>query len=153
VRARTGERPIVRVEHRFKWLDVLGFVHPDSGQTAWQFASTVSHEVMRVALRTCAKTVGVGPTKRIVVVLDRAGEHVSPPGPGPRRAAADLPAPSSPELHPAEQLWPFSDEPPANQHCATRDAREEPLAQRGDRLQHPPDVIRSAAAFHWWPAA
>jgi hypothetical protein len=70
--ARTGERPLVRVEQRFKWLSVLGFVHPASGQTEWQFASTVNHEVMSVALQTCAQAVGAGPTKRIVVVLDRA---------------------------------------------------------------------------------
>jgi hypothetical protein len=55
------------------WLSVLGFVHPASGQTAWQCASTVNHEVMCVALRTFAQAAGVGPTKRIVFVLDRAG--------------------------------------------------------------------------------
>jgi transposase len=59
----------------------------------------------------------------------------------------------SPELQPAEHLWSVSDEPLANQHFPTRDALEDTLAQRCDRLQHQPDVMRSATAFHWWPAA
>jgi hypothetical protein len=63
----------VRVEQRFQWLDVLGFVHPVSGRTEWQVASTVNNELMSVALQTFAQAVGAGPTKRIVVVLDRAG--------------------------------------------------------------------------------
>jgi hypothetical protein len=37
--ARKGQRPLVRVQHRFKWRYVLAFVHPASGRTEWQFAS------------------------------------------------------------------------------------------------------------------
>lgn len=151
--ARAGERPLVRVEHRFKWLYVLGFVHPASGQTEWQFASTVNNAVMSVALQTFAQAVGAGPTKRIVLVLDRAGYHISPQVQIPDGLHLIFLPPYSPELQPAEHLWPLSDEPLANQHFPTLDALEEALAQRCDRLQHQPDVIRSTTAFHWWPAA
>jgi hypothetical protein len=151
--ARKDERLIVRVEHRYKWRYVLGFVHPASGQTEWQFAATVNHEVMSGALRTFARAVGVGPTKRSVLVLDRAGYHVSPQVHVPDGLHLIFLPPYSPELQPAEHLWPFSDESLANQHFPTLDAREETLAERCDRLQHQPDAIGSATAFHWWSAA
>jgi hypothetical protein len=35
---------------------------------------------MRVAVEAFAATVGAGPTKRIVLVLDQAGDHTSPLG-------------------------------------------------------------------------
>jgi hypothetical protein len=151
--ARQGERPIARVEHRYKWLYVFGFVHPASGRTEWQFASTVNIDVMSVALATFAQVVGAGPTKRIVLVLDRAGYHISPQVQVPDGIHLVLLPPYSPELQPAEHLWPLSDEPLANQHFPTLDALEETLAQRCDRLQQQQDVIRSTTCFHWWPAA
>jgi hypothetical protein len=151
--ARKGQRPIARVQQRFKWLDVLAFVHPVSGQTAWQFASTVSTDVMSVALQTFAQAVGAGLTKHIVVVLDRAGYHTSPLLQVPDGLHLVFLPPSSPELQPAEHLWHYTDQPLINQHFVTIDDLEEALAAHCDRLQHQPDVIRSAASFHWWPAA
>ena len=71
--ARKGQRPIARVQHRFQWLDVLGFVHPVSGRNAWQLASGISTAAMSVALDYFARTVGAGSTKRVVLVLDQAG--------------------------------------------------------------------------------
>ena len=61
--------------------------------------------------------------------------------------------PYSPELQPAEHLWPFSDEPLVNRHFQTLEALEEALATRCVTLQQQPDIIRSATHFHWWPAA
>jgi hypothetical protein len=141
-------------------LSVLGCVHPAAGQTEWQLASTVNNAVLRVALQTCAQAVGAGPTKRIVVVRDRAGDPISPQVQVPDGRQLVFLPPSSPELQPTAHLGPFSDEPLAHQQFPPLDAREEPLAAReeplaarGDRLQHPPDVIRSTASFHWRPAA
>jgi hypothetical protein len=36
---RKGQRPIVRVQHRYKWMYVYGFVCPSSGQTFWVSAN------------------------------------------------------------------------------------------------------------------
>lgn len=151
--ARKGKRPIVRVQHRFKWLYVLAFVHPFSGRNEWQFASGLNTAMMSAVLDAFARAVGAGPTKRIVLVLDQAGYHTSPLVRVPDGIHLIFLPPYSPELQPAEHLWPYSDQPLANEHFATIDALEDTLADHCDRLQHQPDIIRSATCFHWWPAA
>lgn len=150
--ARKGQRPIVRVQHRFAWRYVLAFVHPASGRSEWQFASAINTAVMSVALVSFAGAVGAGPTKRIVLVLDQAGYHTSPLLHVPDGLHLVFLPPYSPELQPAEHLWQYTDEPLLNEHFATIDQLEDTLADHCDRLQRQQDVIRSAALFHWWPA-
>ena len=150
--ARKGQRPIARVQHRFQWLYVLGFVHPVSGRNAWQFASRINTATMSVALDAFARAVGAGATKRLVLVLDQAGYHTSPELVVPDGLHLVFLPPYSPELQPAEHLWPCSDEPLVNQHFPTLDDLEEALATRCVTLQQQPDVIRSTTYFHWWPA-
>jgi transposase len=150
--ARKGQRPIVRVQHRFKWRYVLAFVHPASGRSAWQFASTVNTAVMSVALESFARAVGASPSKRIVLVLDQAGYHTSPLVQVPEGIHLVFLPPYSPELQPAEHLWHYADQPLINEHFPTIDALEDALADHCARLQRQRDVIRSATLFHWWPA-
>jgi hypothetical protein len=151
--ARKGQRPIVRVQHRFKWRDVLAFVHPASGRNEWQFASGINTAMMSAALAVFAAAVGAGPCKRIVLVLDQAGYHTSPLVRLPEGIHLVFLPPYSPELQPSEHLWHFSDQPLVNEHFATIDDLEDAVATHCDRLQRQPEVIRSATSFHWWPAA
>ncbi len=151
--ARKGKRPVARVQHRFQWLYVLAFVHPASGRNEWQFASGINTTMMSAVLDAFAKAVGAGPSRRIVLVLDQAGYHTSPQVQVPEGIHLVFLPPYSPELQPAEHLWPFTDQPLVNEHFATIDALEDTVAAHCDRLQHQPDVIRSATHFHWWPAA
>jgi transposase len=150
--ARKGQRPIVRVQHRFQWRYVLAFVHPVSGQTQWQVSSGMNTAVMSVALEYFAQAVGAGPSKRIVLVLDQAGYHTSPLVQVPEGIHLVFLPPYSPELQPAEHLWHYTDQPLINQHFPTIDALEDALADHCARLQRQRAVIRSATLFHWWPA-
>jgi len=150
--ARRGQRPIVRVQHRFKWRYVLAFVHPASGRSGWQFASAINTAVMSVALASFAATMGAGPSKRIVLVLDQAGYHTSPLLSVPDGLHLVFLPPYSPELQPAEHLWHYTDQPLINEHFPTIDALEDALADHCARLQRQRAVIRSATLFHWWPA-
>jgi transposase len=150
--ARKGQRPIVRVQHRFQWRYVLAFVHPASGRSEWQFASTINTAVLSVALAAFARAVRAGPTKQIVLVLDQAGYHTSPLLSVPEGLHLVFLPPYSPELQPAEHLWHYTDQPLINEHFPTIDALEDALADHCDRLQRQRDVIRSATLFHWWPA-
>ena len=54
--------------------------------------------------------------------------------------------PYSPELQPAERLWPLVDEPVANQHFATLADLDAVRCRRLDTT-----TIRPHTAFHWWP--
>ena len=150
--ARRGQRPVVRVQQRFAWLYLLAFVHPASGRSEWQFASTLNTAVLSVALSAFARAVGAGPAKRIVLVLDQAGDHVSPLLPIPEGIHLVFLPPYSPELQPAEHLWQFTDDPLVNAHFPTLAALEDTLATRCDALQAQHARIRSATLFHWWIA-
>jgi len=72
-----GHRPIIRVQHRYEWLYVYGFAHPESGDTHWLLLPSVNVEVFTIALEQFAQAVGAGPDRRIILVLDRAGWHSS----------------------------------------------------------------------------
>ena len=63
-----------------------------------------------------------------------------------------LPLPSySPELQPAERLWPLVNEPLANEAFKTIDEVEELVAQRCRRLLKQQQLIQGLTFYHWWP--
>src|SRR5690349_4628593 len=57
-----GQRPTARVQHRFRWRYLVGFVHPASGRTVWHLASGVSIPIFEAELDAFAHAVGAGPT-------------------------------------------------------------------------------------------
>ena len=61
-----------------------------------------------------------------------------------------LPA-SSPELQPAERLWPLTNEPLANRAFADLAALDAVLADQCVRLAEQPARVRAQTLFHWWP--
>jgi transposase len=46
-----GHRPIIRVQHRYEWLYLFGFLHPSSGNTHWLPLPTVNVDVFTIALQ------------------------------------------------------------------------------------------------------
>ena len=147
-----GERwPLAPVEHRFAWRYLVGFVHPASGRTVFHLASTVSIPLFEVELAAVARAVGAGPTKQIVLVLDRAGWHSSVRLRVPDHVHLLFLPPYSPELQPAEHLWPLTNTVLVNRHFASIEQLEDAQAERCVALQARPDLIRRATRFHWWP--
>lgn len=146
-----GQRPIATVQHRFAWRYLVGFVHPASGRTFFHLATTVSISLFEVELAEFARQVGASPTKQIVLVLDRAGWHTSV-----RLRVPDhvhllfLPA-YSPELQPAEHLWPLTNAALVNRHFASIEELEDAQLAHCAVLQRRPERIRSTTCFHWWP--
>src|SRR5271165_2880721 len=133
-----GRRPVAAVRHRFVWRYLVAFVHPASGRTVWQLATSVSIPLFEAELAAFARTVGAGPAKEIVLVLDRAGWHTSLQLQVPEHVhLLFLPA-YSPELQPAEHLWLLSNEALVNQYFADIDELEEAQLARCVALQHQP---------------
>jgi len=130
---------------------VTGFVEPATGRTVWNVSNAVCKELFELILADFAKSVGAGPSKRIVLQLDQAGWH------GPQNV--DLPdgirfvfQPShSPELQPAEHLWAFVDEPLANRCFETIESLDQAVGDRCVALTQQLDTIRNSTLFHWWP--
>jgi transposase len=147
--APVGVRPVVRVRPRYEWVWVYGFVRPATGATEWLLLPRVNRELFELALAHFARAVGAGPGKRVLLVLDQAGWHtaqglVVPEGLHPEF----LPA-YSPELQPAERLWPLCNEGVANKLCATIQELEELVGRRLVQLGEV--VVRRLTGYHWWP--
>jgi transposase len=146
-----GQRPIAPVEHRYDWRYLVGFVHPASGRTVWHLASTVTIELFSVELEAFAREVGASPTKQIVLVLDGAGWPNSPRVRVPEHVHLLFLPPHSPELQPAEHLWPLTNTVLVNRHFASIEELKDAQAERCVALQRRPNLIRSTTRFSWWP--
>jgi transposase len=146
-----GQRPVVRVHHRYRWLYVYCFVRPATGDSCWLLLPEVSAEVFSLALAHFAREVGAGPDKRVVLVLDRAGYHTSAEVAMPDGIERVFLPAYSPELQPAERLWPRTGEGVANALFADLAALEEALARRCVALAERPELLRAHTRYHWWP--
>jgi transposase len=147
-----GQRPVAIVQHRFAWRSLVGFVHPASGRTFFHLATTVSIPVFEVELAEFARQAGAGPDKQIVLVLDRAGwKPTSVKLRVPDHVHLLFLPPYSPELQPAEHLWPLTNSALVNQHFASIEQLEDAQFARCSALQARPELIRSTTCFHWWP--
>ena len=59
----------------------------------------------------------------------------------------------SPELQPAERLWPLTNEAVANGLFEEIEEVEEVLVERCLELLDQPAAIRDLTNYHWWPQA
>jgi hypothetical protein len=141
------------VQQRYEWLYVCGFVRPTTGETEWWLLPTVNAAVFGLMLAAFARDVGAGAKKRILLVLDGAGWHSGEEVHAPDGIHLLFLPSYSPELQPAEHLWPLTNEPLANQHFDDLAALEETQAARCLALQQWPDLIRQHTLFHWWPTS
>jgi transposase len=146
-----GQRPTAVVQHRFAGRYLVGFVHPAPGRTLFHLATSVSIPLFEIELAAFAEAVGASPRKQIVLVLDRAGWHTSVRLKVPDHVHLLFLPPYSPELQPAEHLWPLTNHILVNRHFATIEELEDAQLAHCVTLQAQPDRIRSTTRFHWWP--
>jgi len=136
---------------RFEWFWLYGFVCPQTGQTYWWLMPRVNTESFSRVLQDFAQHFGAGTQKRIVLVLDQARWHTTQKLVVPEGMHLVFLPPYSPELQPAERLWPLTNEAIANQYFDTIEAVEEAICHRCQELLKRPDLIQGLTQFHWWP--
>lgn len=149
--APTGQRPTAHVRRKYEWLYVFGFVRPATGHSWWCLLPTVTAAAMSVALAAFARDEGIDAAHRAVLVLDQAGWHLAHDLAVPDGIDLVLLPARSPELQPAERLWPLLDEPVANRAFPDLDALETVLVQRCRALEADRPRIKAHTRFHWWP--
>jgi transposase len=148
--APVGARPAARVHRRYRWLYVYGFVRPRTGQSWWCLLPIVSAEAFGLALAEFARDEGIGPDRRAVLVLDRAGWHAAADLALPEGVHLAFLPPASPELQPAERLWGLVDEPIANRAFADLHELEATLVDRCRTLRRDRRTVKAHTRFHWW---
>jgi transposase len=151
--ARKGTAVTAVVTLSYQWRYVYAFVHPESGRSTWLLLPTVNVEAFSQALTIFAQEAGVGPDKQVVLLLDGAGWHKSAKLVVPEGIHLVFLPPYSPEVQPAERLWPLSNEPLANRSFTSLDELEQVQVERCRYLQTHPQLIRAHTCFHWWPCS
>jgi transposase len=144
-----GQRPIALGHHRYKWLYVTAFVQPISGEVFWYVSNGISKPFFAALLALFAREAGAGRDRIIVLELDNAGWHTEPNLVVPDGIRLVYLPPYSPELQPAEHLWPVLDEPLANQYFETLADLEHVVTERCRVLNG--DQLKPGTNFHWWP--
>ena len=142
-------RPVALGHHRYQSLHVVAFVQPTSGEVVWFLSTGLSKPLFEALLASFARRTGAGRARHIVLVLDNAGWHGPEGLTVPEGITLVFLPPYSPELQPAERLWPLVDEPVANCHFATLANLDAIVAERCRRLD--PASIRPHTHCHWWP--
>jgi hypothetical protein len=132
---------------------LLACVCLQTGQTHWWLLPTINLQVFEAVLAAFAQTVGAGPERQIVLVLDRAGWHTSRQLHVPAGVHLVWLPLYSPEMQPAERLWPLTNEPLANRSFGDLAESEAVLAQRCLELQAQPERVRAVTRSHWWQLA
>ena len=151
--APVGERPVARAKRGYEWTYLYGFVRPESGRVFWLILPTVNTGLFSRALREFAREVGAGEDKRVLLVLDRAGWHTGAEVEVPEGIHLEFLPSGSPELQPAERLWPLTNEGVANRLFEEIGELEEALVERCVQLLDQAEAIRCLTNYHWWPQA
>src|SRR5215470_11620037 len=146
-----GERPIALGHHRYEWLYLTAFVAPASGETVWYLSNGINKPFFAELLSAFARETGAGRERIIILALDNAGWHGPQNLPVPDGVRLIYQPSYSPELQPAEHLWPLVDEPLVNRYFDTIGDLDAVVAQRCCVLHQDQNKIAKSTNFHWWP--
>ena len=144
-----GRRPTSCGRQRFESLYVYGFARPATGRNLCLLLPKANAELMGEALAAFARWADPEGAKVLVVLVDNAGGHVAKALKVPANVRLYPLPPCTPELQPAEHLWPLVREALANwdfDHLVGLAAK---LRRRCDWLAGHPDVVQGAVGFHW----
>ena len=145
-------RPPGLREQRFASVQLFGAVCPERGAGVALALPEVSTGAMTLFLAELARVVPAG--THAVLVLDRAGWHVSGDLVVPANLTLVHLPPYSPELNPVERVWLYLRERWLS-HCvlAGYDAVLDAACAAWNALRAEPGRLRSLTAFPWLPAA
>jgi transposase len=149
--AKRGSRLVRIVETRYQWLYLYGFVHPQSGRTHCLCLPRMKATLYNQALKDFAQAVGAGAHKQVILVVDGAGSHRSQDVVVPEGLPLLPWPPYSPELQPAEKVWPLTNEPLVNKRFETLADLEAVQKARCETLATMTEEVRGRTLFHWWP--
>ena len=146
-----GEQPVADVKTQYQWLWLYGFLHPESGETYFWILPQVNTELFNRVLTDLAREFDLNQNKRILLVLDQAGWHTTNKLVLPEGIDLFFLPSHSPELQPAERLWPLTNEAIANHSPENLDELENLLIYRCQKIMEQQEFVRGLTYFHWWP--
>jgi hypothetical protein len=128
---------------------LYGFVRPRTGDTFGVLLPRVKAERMSEALVEFAAHADPGGKKVLVVLVDNAGWHRAKALVVPPNVVLHFLPPCTPELQPAEPLWPLVRESLANRSVGRIDRLKVIVRDRVEYLTHHPDEVQTRVGFRW----
>jgi hypothetical protein len=128
---------------------VFGFAHPATGRNRTLILPKANTDTMGQALADFAGWADPTGAKVLVVIVDNAGWHIAGKLAVPHNVVIHRLPSCTPELQPAEPLWPLVREGLANKTFPTLAALQGPLSRRCRWLADQPEVVKGAVGFHW----
>ena len=143
-----GHRPQSYGRTKYQWTYVYGFVHPASGRNLELLLPAANADWMGLALEEFARWADPQGSKLLVLLVDNAGWHVAKRLVVPANVVLHRLPPYTPQLQPAEPLWPLVREVVANVGFDDLAAAKEPVFVRRCRwLIDRPEVVRGVVGF------
>ena len=142
-----GKRPIFKVHQRYQWSYLYAFAPQERRGSLADLTHRERGSLLEGAGELCQGS-GSWHEKRILLVVDRAGWHTAKMLKVPEGIHLEFLPSHSPELQPAERLWPLSNEGVANRYFVEIEELEEALVERCLALLDQPEVIRSYSVTH-----
>ena len=103
--ARRGTRPSAPHDQRTKWAYIFGAICPSKGKAAGLVLPWCDTHAMNLHLAEISKAVATG--AHAVIIVDRAGWHLTPKLKTPENITILPLPPRAPELNPVENIWQF----------------------------------------------
>ena len=144
-----GSRPLSCGRTRYSWLYVYGFARPGTGETFAALLPRVNAGLMGQALAAFAAHADPGGKKVLVLLVDNAGWHVARRLAVPANVVLHFLPPSTPELQPAEPLWPLVREALANRTIGRVEYLRKIVRRRLGHLAANPQEVRPLVGFRW----
>ena len=148
-----GTRPTSNGRHKFESVFVYGFAHPRTGRSRFLILPKANAECMGQALADFAGWADPDGRKVLVIVLDGSGGHTAKGLKVPPNVVLHRQPACTPELQPAEHLWPLVREGLANRVFNDLSGLTGTLTTRCQWLTEQHAVIGGAVGFHWAVAA
>ena len=129
----------------------MAFVHPESGRSIWYLLPVLNTKSFQAVLNDFAESVlkpnQLGRSKRILLVVDRAGWHTSKNLLVPDGIELVFQPAYSPEVQPSERLWVLSDEVLTNRCFGSLGVLMARLSEQCVRLMADLERVRAATLF------
>ena len=144
-----GTRPTRSRRPRYQASYVYGFCQPASGRNRCLFLPKANAERMGEALAAFARWADPEGRKVLVLLVDNAGWQVAKDLKVPANVRRFRLPSCTPELQPAEHLWPLVREALANRDFDHLVGLAAQLRRRCNWLAAHPEAVQGTVGFHW----
>ena len=128
---------------------MYGFAQPATGRNLCLFLPKTNAELLGEALAEFARWADPEGQKVLVVLVDNAGGHIAKHLQIPANVRLFRLPSCTPELQPAEHLWPLVREALANRDFDHLVGLAAQLRRRCNWLADHPEVVQGTVGFHW----